>query len=222
MKILEWDSEFFGFAIGRADDGESADDALEHASEAGVACLYLSTPAADLAAVQRLVARGARLVDIRVELRRIGAPPRMPPGIRRASGDDDAVVSEGLSALSAYSRFSADDRFARDRVTEMYRVWGASLLDRGLVVVPDAGGGVVAASDSGGSVRLDLVWVDPAAAGRGLGRSLVEAALALGGREEAVVVTQAGNVAAVRLYEGCGFRIDDANVVVHAWLDEIR
>ena len=53
------------------------------------------------------------------------------------------------------------------------------------------------------------VAVDPAAAGRGVGTRLVEAAtaeLVRRGAPAAKVVTAADNVAALRLYERCGFR----------------
>lgn len=221
MTPLRWDSDFFGVEIARADPGEPVADEAASARAAGIDCLYVTVPGAAPAGIHAAVALGARLVDLRTELDRDGTAPAAPAAVRRAGADDLAGLEAGAAELSAVSRFTADPRFARDRVAEMYRVWVRRALDEGTVVVP-AGGerAFVAALPGDGETRLALVWVAPRSAGRGLGRTLVDAALAETGAGRATVATQAGNAAALRLYEAAGFRTRSVDAVLHLWLDE--
>lgn len=221
MRRLDWDSAHFGIEVGRADAEAPLDRELEAARSAGIACLYASAPAADLAGVARLIRRGGRLVDLRLELAR-GGESATSDGVRPAMPEDQAAVERAALGLASYSRFSRDGRFAEDRVDEMYRLWAQRLLEEGVVIVPvDGDGGVVAASVADGETRLDLVYVDERRAGKGLGSALVRGALAEAGAGGARVATQAGNVSALRLYEALGFRVVSSEAIVHLWLDEV-
>lgn len=221
MNRLVWDSGHFGVAIARADPGAALDGELAVARAEGIDCLYASAPAAEVQRIAGLVRAGGRLVDLRVELERAGESEG-DEGVRRATDADAEHVERAAASLAPYSRFSRDGRFAAERVAEMYRLWASRLLAEGVVVVPEGGkGGMVAVSTGDGEVRLDLVYVDPGASGHGLGAALVRGALAAAGASRARVATQAGNVAALRLYESLGFRAFTSEAIVHLWLDEV-
>ena len=226
MRLLPWDSQFFGRRIARADLGETTlGDAVRAARTEQVECLYLAVPGDRLETVAEAVHRGARLVDLRVELdlegRAFGA--ELDAAVRVASADEARTLEPLVERLAVHSRFRADRRFAAERVPEMYRIWLGNCLTRGIVVVP-AGepGGLVGVIRDGSEASVELVYVDPAAAGRGLGRALVSGALAAAGAARARVATQAGNVAAQRLYQGLGFRTRSLHAILHLWLDELR
>jgi ribosomal protein S18 acetylase RimI-like enzyme len=60
------------------------------------------------------------------------------------------------------------------------------------------------------AAQLVSMWVDPAARGRGIGRALVERALAWAGENSVTSVrlwVTEGNAPALRLYEACGFEL---------------
>jgi ribosomal protein S18 acetylase RimI-like enzyme len=218
---LEWDTRFFGVRIAQADETAELDAEVAAAGDAGVELLYVRVPGADATRVEHAVRRGARLVDLRAELDRAGEPPEAPAGTRRASAADLPAVERGARQLSAASRFAADPRIAAERVAEMYLIWARACLEGGVVVLPEDGaGGFVGATHANGETRLDLVWVDPSRAGRGLGRTLVDAALAAAPAPRARVVTSATNVPAMRLYESAGFRTRSVDALLHLWLDE--
>ena len=85
--------------------------------------------------------------------------------------------------------------------------------------LPEAAGFVGARTD-GDVARIELVYVDAASRGQGLGRALIREAVAAVAASEVSVVTQTGNVAAQRLYQSLGLRSRGALAVLHLWLDE--
>lgn len=224
MKRLDWDSEFFGIAIARADLDDDLEAAVDDARAQGVDCLYLFAPSAPTDLVTRAVQRGARLVDLRLELELdLAEPPEADEESRVADPAADGAVVEVLAVrLSRFSRFAADPRFPPDRIAEMYRSWARRCLAEGVVVLP-AGQplGLVGARPGAERAAVDLVYVDPQASGRGLGGTLVGAALARLGTGHAVVATSAANLPAVRLYESLGFRSARLAAVLHLWLDDV-
>lgn len=89
-------------------------------------------------------------------------------------------------------------------------------IDRGDVLVArDAGvavGHVQLVRDDDGTWEIQSLAVAPAQRGRGVGRALVEAAIAAaadGGARRVVVATAAADVGNLRFYQRCGFRLRD-------------
>ena len=105
----------------------------------------------------------------------------------------------------------------------MYGIWLDRCLDEGIVTVPEArGNGFVGARRDRDNASIDLVYVDVASRGQGLGRALIRDAVAALGASEVSVVTQSGNVAAQRLYQSLGLRSRRAIAVLHLWLDDLH
>lgn len=223
MRVLEWDTQFFGVTIGRAELAEEPlAAAVEQARKAGVRCLVGTAPASRLDLVNDATAAGARLVDLRMELTAEEEWRGPRSGVRVAGGADEATLKELARRLSAFSRFRADPRFPAERVAAMYDVWAERCLREGAVAIAEDGSGFVGARPGEDRVRVDLVYVDPAASGRGVGGALVHCALEALGARRALVVTQAGNARALRLYERLGFRANAVDAMLHLWLDEAR
>ena len=227
MTVLprSWDSTFFGVRVAEAQvHGGALDKAFADAARTEVECLYLFVDAADLMTIETAVRRGGRLVDLRVELAgRIGIEPgNDPPLTRRATQSEREVLLPQARELAMESRFWRDPRIPNQKVQEMYDIWLDRCLDEGVVTVPAARGtGFVGARTNGDSASIDLVYVDAASRGQGLGRALVlDAADALGASDVSVV-TQSGNVAAQRLYQALGLRSRRAIAVLHLWLDDL-
>lgn len=225
MRILEWDTAFFGHRIARAawPGGELA-PLRDRALAAGVDCLYVVVPRADPAQIQHAVACGGRLVSIRTALALDGEAAARPAvaGARLAAAADTPQLLQAADALARTSRFAADPRFASAKVRAMYHDWIQQCLAQGVVAVPDGDGvGIVAARPRLGVAQIELVYVHPDAAGRGLGRTLLAHALRSLGATTARVATQAGNVAAIRLYESAGFRTSSVDAILHLWLDDM-
>lgn len=222
---LPWDSNFFGARIARATlDEVSLREAVAAARRDSVECLYLIIPGAALEDLSESVRAGAKLVDVRTEL---GGPLDSPGacGVRAAT-EADLQLLEGMAELLAESsRFRADAHFEAESVAEMYRIWVRRCMEEGVVVVPDEEVlGFVGARSFNEEAHIELVYVAPEARGAKMAHQLVAAAVEELGATRARVTTQAGNVAAQRLYQGLGFRTRSVEAVLHLWLrdSEVR
>jgi ribosomal protein S18 acetylase RimI-like enzyme len=219
-----WDSTFFGVRIFEVHLRDGAlDHAVAEAALAGAECLYLFIDAGDLVGIETALRKGARLVDLRTELAgrmRLETGDTTPP-TRLATHADREILLPQATNLASESRFARDDRIPPPRVRDMYEIWLDRCLNEGVVAVPAAtGGGFVGAREDRDQARIELVYVDPASRGRGFGRALIREAVTSLAATDVSVVTQAGNVAAQRLYQSLGLLSRRTIAVLHLWLDE--
>ena len=179
VTILEWDTEFFGVSIARAEiEGDTVADAVDSARGLGVQCLYLVIPNAHPPSLEDAIRRGGRLVDLRLDTR-ARDPSAFPPGVREATSDDLALLVPHARRLSSSSRFRADPRFPREAVEEMYEIWLHRCGRDGVVVVPSESlEGFVGTRMERDVLSVDLVYVDPGSRGQGMAARLVQAAVA--------------------------------------------
>jgi ribosomal protein S18 acetylase RimI-like enzyme len=219
-----WDSTFFGARIFEAHLGEDpVEEVVAEAAATGVECLYLFVDAGDVAAVESAVRSGAHLVDLRVELAGTMDSEAVAafPGMRGATAADRRNLLPQARELAVESRFWRDPRIPQEKVREMYEIWLDRCLDEGVVAVPVGSGlGFVGAYADGDRAHIELVYVDAASRGQGLGRAMIREAVSGLGASYASVVTQIGNVAAQRLYQSLGLRNRRTLAVLHLWLDE--
>jgi ribosomal protein S18 acetylase RimI-like enzyme len=227
MTVLprSWDSTFFGVRIVEAHlRGDALDEAVADAARSGAECLYLFVDAGDLATIETAVRHGAQLVDLRVELAgqiALEVAGDAPPTRRATHADREALLPQ-TRELAIESRFSRDTRIPDQKVREMYDIWLDRCLEEGVVVVPaNRGAGFVGARKNGDVASIELVYVDAASRGQGLGRALIREAVTALLASDVTVVTQSGNVAAQRLYQSLGLRSRGAIAVLHLWLDEL-
>jgi dTDP-4-amino-4,6-dideoxy-D-galactose acyltransferase len=224
VKPLAWDSDFFGRRIARLDSIPT--DWRQRAEDQRIECLYYLVDASDLQAIRSAETAGFQLMDVRVTLaaRLTARAARAATGRVRPARPEDVAGLEQIAASSHHdTRFYADDRFDRDRVDEMYRVWiRRSCADPdGRVWVLDEGAGPGGYSTCAPDGKIGLVAVAPDRRGRGAGHDLVQASLswfAERGLTEVSVVTQGRNLAAQHLYQRCGFTTARIELWFHRWL----
>ena len=216
MRLLPWDTEHFGFRIGETDDPSEADDL-------DLRCCYLQVDAAEVGRLATAQANGFKVVDVRVELERGLDGSDCVDEVELVAGDDAALRSLARTRLRG-GRFHADGRFPSALADELYERWLERSWrdpDRFVLATPERdaflAGRVDAATARG---AIELVAVAEGATGGGRGRALVRAAataFAERGATTAIVATQAANVAALRLYEGDGYRITRTAYWLHRW-----
>jgi dTDP-4-amino-4,6-dideoxy-D-galactose acyltransferase len=223
---LPWDSEFFGFEVGRVVAAAGLAAAVADADADGIRCLYLLSPAEDDSGLAAALDLGFRPYDVRIELARsLEDAPAAPTGIREATEADrdplDAIARGRLRG----TRFWNDPHFDRERVADLYSAWlrrGLTTpLHRRTLTVDGVAGFVTCGFDRDRRVgTIELIAVAEDAAGQGLGARLLaaaDAAFAAAGCEVAEVVTQARNIAAQRLYQAAGYRTREAGTWLHRW-----
>jgi ribosomal protein S18 acetylase RimI-like enzyme len=230
IRSLPWDSRHFGLEIGRVEENTLNEaTAREVADERGwFDCVYLLADADHVETGELAHELGFRMVDVRITLARSMSGARdaiADDTIRDATASDLPRMQELAAASYRSTRFYFDRRFKRDRVDEMYRIWIANESHNAaakVFVVDDGTGpaGYMSCSVRNADSEIGLVAISEATRGTGKALALMERSLgwaAACGAVRITVVTQGRNVAALRLYERAGFRVQNTEVWYHLW-----
>lgn len=241
--LLEWDSEFWGFPIAQV-IGSTLSDSMNAAiatwsTQHAIRCLFLLAAPDDAATARSAESHGYRLVDERVTLgwcvpaQSASRPYDTSAGILIRSSQTEDLPALRAIAWSSHTdtRFFADPAFSKEQAHALYARWISSscegFADRVLVAL--VRGEVVGycschlPTNRPAPGRIGLLAVAPAARGHGVARSLVRRALEWFVKEGAAhvtVVTQNRNVAALKLYERCGFTVEARQHWYHRWFAE--
>ncbi|MBI5365227.1 MAG: GNAT family N-acetyltransferase [Planctomycetes bacterium] len=234
-RFLEWDTQFFGARIASLSaPATGLDDAALRAADdwcraERVDCLYLRSDADDVTTLRAAGELGFRFVDVRItldcELAKLPTPSAHET-IRSARAEDVPALRAMAAYNHANTRFYADGRFARARCDELYATWIEKSVNGWAerVLVPDEGAGALGYLSihlrPEHTAEIGLVGLAREAQGRGLGKQLVESAIAwmrAKGCARATVVTQGRNIAAQRLYQAAGFRTCAMELWHHRW-----
>lgn len=237
-RYLDWDSDFFQQRIARLLPTRlvpgKLEQALDWCSSQEIDCLYFLAAGDHPSSLRLACQHGFTLVDTRLTLERMlsSKDPAPEPqdaniSVRVWQSSDIPVLSDIAALNIKQTRFHNDPGFSTERAEALYRTWiersCQDYADQVLVAVDKgAPAGFITlntnAEQSLGSISL--LGVSQTARQRGLGSLLVSAGLrwlAAQGAVRAAVVTQGANLAALRLYQHCGFIITDMYLWFHKW-----
>lgn len=238
-----WLKAIFGYPVFRL--AVSAEDTAEGLSDQIGAFLsrgqrkdrsfyYTRIPTTRVDCLTTLTSVGFNVVDVAVTFAMpVGAVRHsgelgVPVLIRDARPGDHSILLKIASSCFGYSRFHLDPAIPNDTANAVKRAWVQSYCqsqrgERLLVAERDGqpvGFLAILARGSGNRAKwiIDLLGVDSAHQGCGIGQALVEAFIAAGNvRAQSLQVgTQVANLPSLRLYEKCGFRIIESAYVLHA------
>ena len=231
---LGWDSQFFGKRIARLNRKRlpeaDVSQMLMWCTERDIDCLYFLADSADARTSRLAEQNGFALVDLRVTFEsEVGDEHRLSSGpadhTRPACQQDAETLRRMAGLLHRDTRFYFDEHFERSKCDLLYETW----IDKSLnssdqtVFVAEAAdqvAGYVSCQIDGEESRVGLLGVAEANARTGLGTALMKRFLAWSaeqGARRATVVTQGRNVAAQRLYQGCGFHTSSVQHWYHRW-----
>lgn len=232
-EILDWDSKFFGLriarVIGHRMDRQKAAEVLRSAREDAIQCIYfLANP--EPATVRIAERTGFNLVDVRITLaaRLLTSHGGMwqEDGVREVDAADIPLVREIAAQSHTDSRFHRDGRFPPDLCAELYRIWITrnchGCADAVLVAEHESrpAGYVSCHLKPDRTGEIGLVGMDANASRTGLGAKLLRHALRWFQErevEDVTVVTEGSNIAALRLYQQCGFLTTGMQLWFHCW-----
>jgi ribosomal-protein-alanine N-acetyltransferase len=123
------------------------------------------------------------------------------------------------------TRFHADPRFPIAQAEALYAEWIVRACERPecTVVVYDTGDGplgYLASVRRDADVEVELLAVQPARRGQGIGSALLDSAVAASrhhGARRIVLATDAVNRVALQMYESKGFRPARTDLSYHKW-----
>lgn len=226
----DFESDVFGAPVGRivpSDDGEGLGELVLGWAKSGQWLVSARLPLDDGPVTQDLYACGFSALEILITLERdLADAPHMPGGVRLARVADHGDCNEIARSAFIFDRFHADTRVPNALADRLKETWVANALDGradAVLVVEDGGevAGFVTCMVSGDAAVIDLIGVAKAHQGRGLGKALVQGALAhYKGRKSVMRVgTQDTNEHSLALYEGQGFQRTQFQVTYH-WINE--
>jgi ribosomal protein S18 acetylase RimI-like enzyme len=237
---LEWDTEFFGVRIGRIEVTRLTDDlmtdVLGWSRGNQLRCLYFLCDSDHNESVCIAEANGFHLVDIRIVFAKdienalLDQSESELAGRIRPFQSKDLPFLQGIaSSIYDNTRFSYDEHFDRQRVSDMYREWIMKSCRGGadaVLVARRQGaitGYITCHLDSPQRGRIGLMGVAAQMRGTGVGTALVHSALEYFSRHGSTrveVATQGRNLAAQGLYQSAGFRTHSLQLWYHKWFEE--
>ena len=229
-ELLPWDSEFWGFRIGRV-TGERLTPELaravdDWASAEAVRCVYLE--AVDEPETVRLAGEhGWDLVEPRLRMTHARGTPLgldhacgVPVRLRRR--EDDGALRDLARRTEYVTRFVFDQRFPRERLGDYHAAW-IDFADAVLVVEDDGrllGYITCKLPPEGVDAYLGIVAVDDAAKGGPVASALLVRAVEwcqAQGMDTVSVEVAARNVTTQRYVQRHGFRTSRFRLHYHRW-----
>lgn len=241
FEILSWDSEFFGFKVGRILAPRLTVVELENAlialKKEGVTLLYWPSDPLDLQSQDAAQICNGFLADKKVtyliESKNIILQSNCCKSHLIVDEYTDELPTAELEDLAIqagiYSRFKIDPRIPDNQFTDLYKLWilnsvNKKMADAVLVArSEDKIIGMVTVGKKGKRADIGLIAVDASMRGKNVGMALVSAAqdwALKNGFGFAQVVTQGENLAACRLYEKCGYHVDKIENIYHFWIQQ--
>lgn len=230
---LAWDSDFFGFPVARLGfHGELVlADAIIGLKVTNTRLAYLDVDADDTRMRLEAEKLGGRFVGRRVELITHQLDRLMPDGVEELSRNPDEADRRMVRALASasgeLSRFRIDPGITDQQFTALYDIWIANSMagrhNEAVLVnrVEGKVGGMISIAMKNDIGVIGLFAVDAAHRGRGLGRNLLQGAVAWAaqhGGSSVRVTTQGENAGALAAYEAADFDVERMSDTFHFWI----
>lgn len=181
-------------------------------------------PAEAVAEASGLADVGFRIVDTALTFAAAASaiPADRGAELRMAAPDDCGAVAAIARESFRFSRFHLDPNIPASLAGRIKVAWAENFFAgrRGDAMVVAVKEGAVAGflqllRSAGDRLIIDLIAVKAPWRSHGLARAMIGHAARATSATELVVGTQAANVPSVRLYEGLGFRLTGAQLVLH-------
>jgi len=185
--------------------------------------VYARIPCAQTKDAVALQEAGFRVVDVNLNfVKAPGTPVRRDVVIRNANSEDEEAVALIAGSAFQFSRFHLDPAFEQGEADGLKREWARNFFrggrGDGLFVAVHAGqiAGFLLLIKVTGACVIDLIAVSKEFQGMGFGAAMIACCeKSFEGVSKISTGTQAANAASVRFYEGLGFRLREAQYILH-------
>jgi RimJ/RimL family protein N-acetyltransferase len=229
-EYLKWDSEFFGFRIGRVHSGPFDPIAINQWRQVQqIRCLYYLVNLDDVPSIHAAENMGFQLMDIRstfsLQLPQIAyLDPDLE--VRQAEPWELPHLLEISTGIFCNARFYQDPHFSTQRVDQMYNRWLENHFQQSntCIWVAEDENGILGFTSvevtQEGIVRLSLTGVQPSARRRGAAKAIKNfiidhySKLGCVGLES---ITQGRNRSLININNSFGFRLVQQQLWYHGW-----
>jgi dTDP-4-amino-4,6-dideoxy-D-galactose acyltransferase len=236
MKInpLNWDTEFFGFPVASCElkEEDKIDFIRDSAINDGINLLYVVVPDCYYPHLYKQLEklRAVKQDEKTTYIKRDIRYTELPIGVQieeYQNGIPTPEMYELAIASGEYSRFHLDTRISENKFQEMYRLWienstKKQIADTVLVArIENTIVGLVTLKFKEKIGQIGIIAVASTVRGMGIGKQLMRAAencCFQNGMDHMLVVTQAFNESACRLYDKAGFVVFKTEHIYHWWL----
>ena len=231
LRLLDWDSTFFGKRLARIDAGpltvETLGEILQAGEDARIDSVSFLADPSDAVTLRALERHAFELMDVRLELETPVEPRVVTSVIRPAREDDLGALIDIARTSHRNTRFHTDTRFGTARADELYAVWiersvRGELADD--VFIAEASSRVVGYMTLSGrpddAAQIGLIAVHDMHRGQGIGTQFIAAAhewCVDSGRSVLQVVTPGRSTESLRFYERMGFLTRRIGFWYHRW-----
>ncbi|MBF0225758.1 MAG: GNAT family N-acetyltransferase [Desulfobacterales bacterium] len=231
-KILEWDTNFFGFKVAQIIppilDTEQLQAVLACLRNKSVKLAYF--PSEKDMSIKFDSNIASCLVDEKTTFI-IGIKNIEFTNTSIVNPYNSNILNKDLMSLAIqsgeYSRFCIDVNIPKPKFVELYTIWMERSIKKEIadeVLVIKEGSkivGMITLGNTNGRANIGLIAVDKNFRGRHYGQELIIAAKMWSnknGYEYCQVVTQGKNIPACNFYKKCGFYIEKIEYYYHFWL----
>lgn len=232
---LDWDSDFFGYPIGRINarqlNSHNLTQLVNEARAGGFQLLYLFANPADQLSNESAKENKAKLADQKVTFRIVNNKMEFACIDQHIIDYPTQQPSAKLVELSlqsgVYSRYKIDDHFKHNEFEKLYRAWiensvSKKIADHTFVYIEDGKElGVVTAKLRPEGAQIGIIAVDEHTRGKSIGSKLMNHLLAVLKSKHIPlldVATQVNNTNACNFYKKLGFEVHTLENIFHIWL----
>lgn len=231
FEAQDFESGVFGAPVGRVvatdEGGEDLAVLAKGWADDGQWLVSSRMPFDDEPIAQQLYACDFTACETLITLERdLKSTPQMPASVRLAEQSDRSACLDIARTAFTHDRFHADARIPNNLADRLKETWVVNALNGradAVLVVEDGAtvAGFVTCMVTFDVASIDLIGVATGHQGRGLGKALVQGALAhYAGRKKVMRVgTQDSNENSLSLYEGQGFQRKQLQVTYH-WIND--
>ena len=234
-KILNWDSQFFGYKIAAIQANnlklEDLEKIITKLKNQNVKLTYCFAYPADELSNFSFESVSGLLVDKKVTFFKEISENDSITGSQFIKSYNRDYVSDKLKSLALqsgiYSRFNVDPNFKNREFEKLYIAWISKSVQKEIakeVLVyyeNDDEKGLITLGLKDNSGSIGLLAVDEKERGKSIGKKLVQSALIYFKKKKAnivEVVTQIENKSACGFYESLGFEVKSLVNIYHLWI----
>lgn len=228
IELLEWDSHFFGYKVGRLYPTSPAmlGNALIQAKQKGYRLIDVRTPVSP-EWTDHCTQAGGILVDKKTHLERItpsGGIAPLPEILAYKQVHSCPALDRLALASGTYSRFRIDRNFCQQEFERLYLHWVAKCINDPNCSIWIYGNyqGMISLCQKEQTMQIILLAVLPNYQRGGIGKKLIQQAFYVAQQAACLRVhttTQGLNPKSMHFYAACGFRVLHQELVFHFWME---